>query len=75
MDTSENGKLEFSFDYENYYNKLERLVAQFKIVKKELSYVFFLKNFQKIITCSSMNQDVAAFYNVRSHGVTFNRTF
>ena len=47
MDTSENGKLEFSFDYENYYNKLERLVAQFKIVKKELSYVFFFKELSK----------------------------
>ena len=48
MDTSENEKLEFSFDYENYYNKLERLVAQIKIVKKELSYVFFfLKELSK----------------------------
>ena len=49
MDTSENGKLEFRFDYENYYNKLERLVAQIKIVKKELSYVFFFeRTFKKL---------------------------
>ena len=50
MDTSENEKPEFSFDYENYYNKLERLVAKIKIVKKELSYVFFFfeRTFKKL---------------------------